>query len=113
MEIVRNPNYTTFDRDGFYTLALGSEHLNEWLAQVGPDGESGTEDDVPLPNDWGLSSAWNPAQQDFVEEGLNDYNELDEGYYNPSDYIYVKQGCLLYTSPSPRDRQKSRMPSSA
>ena len=24
-----------------------------------------------------------------------------------------KQGCLLYTSPSPRDRQKSRMPSSA
>ena len=24
-----------------------------------------------------------------------------------------KHGCLLYTSPSPRDRQKSRMPSSA
>ena len=31
--------------------------------------------------------------------------------------IFTKQGqaigCLLYTSPSPRDRQKSRMPSSA
>ena len=26
------------------------------------------------------------------------------------DVIYI---CLLYTSPSPRDRQKSRMPSSA
>ena len=25
----------------------------------------------------------------------------------------VRYGCLLYTSPSPRDRQKSRMPSSA
>ena len=25
----------------------------------------------------------------------------------------VAQTCLLYTSPSPRDRQKSRMPSSA
>ena len=25
----------------------------------------------------------------------------------------VRQICLLYTSPSPRDRQKSRMPSSA
>ena len=25
----------------------------------------------------------------------------------------AKTGCLLYTSPSPRDRQKSRMPSSA
>ena len=27
--------------------------------------------------------------------------------------MVVAQGCLLYTSPSPRDRQKSRMPSSA
>ena len=25
----------------------------------------------------------------------------------------TKTGCLLYTSPSPRDRQQSRMPSSA
>ena len=25
----------------------------------------------------------------------------------------LREGCLLYTSPSPRDRQKSRMPSSA
>ena len=30
-------------------------------------------------------------------------------------YKYIAEGrnCLLYTSPSPRDRQKSRMPSSA
>ena len=28
--------------------------------------------------------------------------------------LYIANiGCLLYTSPSPRDRQKSRMPSSA
>ena len=27
--------------------------------------------------------------------------------------IHVDESCLLYTSPSPRDRQKSRMPSSA
>ena len=27
--------------------------------------------------------------------------------------IYAGTACLLYTSPSPRDRQKSRMPSSA
>ena len=26
---------------------------------------------------------------------------------------YVIDGCLLYTSPSPRDRTRSRMPSSA
>ena len=29
------------------------------------------------------------------------------------DGFPLKQTCLLYTSPSPRDRQKSRMPSSA
>ena len=27
--------------------------------------------------------------------------------------LYEHKACLLYTSPSPRDRQKSRMPSSA
>src|SRR5665213_143508 len=27
--------------------------------------------------------------------------------------VTLPTGCLLYTSPSPRDRQKSRMPSSA
>ena len=27
--------------------------------------------------------------------------------------VEMYKGCLLYTSPSPRDRQKSRMPSSA
>ena len=27
--------------------------------------------------------------------------------------LFVSSHCLLYTSPSPRDRQKSRMPSSA
>ena len=33
----------------------------------------------------------------------------------PAKVIYAAWavGCLLYTSPSPRDRQKSRMPSSA
>src|SRR5674476_6846 len=29
-----------------------------------------------------------------------------------ADVIDMAVGCLLYTSPSPRDRQKSRMPSS-
>ena len=30
-----------------------------------------------------------------------------------ADQIDKLKACLLYTSPSPRDRQKSRMPSSA
>ena len=35
-------------------------------------------------------------------------------YDDEAKHILVRQlFCLLYTSPSPRDRQKSRMPSSA
>ena len=36
-------------------------------------------------------------------------------YVDTGSYIFnaLVSGCLLYTSPSPRDRQKSRMPSSA
>ena len=30
-----------------------------------------------------------------------------------NDSASISESCLLYTSPSPRDRQKSRMPSSA
>ena len=34
-------------------------------------------------------------------------------YLSPIGAIGMYTSCLLYTSPSPRDRQKSRMPSSA
>ena len=35
-------------------------------------------------------------------------------YQNGNHYFFIiSNDCLLYTSPSPRDRQKSRMPSSA
>ena len=44
----------------------------------------------------------------FVSEG----DELP-GAFNKPDLSFLSGGCLLYTSPSPRDRQKSRMPSSA
>ena len=41
--------------------------------------------------------------QDADQQGL-----VDETILNAGDYT-----CLLYTSPSPRDRTRSRMPSSA
>ena len=41
--------------------------------------------------------------------------KLDDAVLTPKEERHVGQlcDCLLYTSPSPRDRQKSRMPSSA
>ena len=43
--------------------------------------------------------------------GRSSFKRLDKkiGFDHGVQYI----SCLLYTSPSPRDRQKSRMPSSA
>ena len=45
---------------------------------------------------------------EFREELLSLIEEADKNNIGVNDLI-----CLLYTSPSPRDRQKSRMPSSA
>ena len=45
----------------------------------------------------------NNARVAYKYSKWEDYGYLD----------YVTYSCLLYTSPSPRDRQKSRMPSSA
>ena len=44
--------------------------------------------------------------------GLNGLNEGQKVTYDLEEQRNGKI-CLLYTSPSPRDRQKSRMPSSA
>eukprot|EP01017_Pseudomicrothorax_dubius_P018783 TRINITY_DN20719_c0_g1_i1.p1 TRINITY_DN20719_c0_g1~~TRINITY_DN20719_c0_g1_i1.p1 ORF type:complete len:142 (+),score=14.74 TRINITY_DN20719_c0_g1_i1:64-489(+) len=41
------------------------------------------------------------------------YSTNLEGFEDPRRIKLLFQSCLLYTSPSPRDRQKSRMPSSA
>ena len=64
--------------------------------------------------DLGLYFEWEgePEEGDYepkelkalVQDALLDYH---------SDAENDATGCLLYTSPSPRDRQKSRMPSSA
>ena len=43
----------------------------------------------------------------FMTEQVREYAERD-GFEPPPD-----KRCLLYTSPSPRDRTRSRMPSSA
>ena len=53
-------------------------------------------DDV---KDLAVSGEWFATKEWFVLAGTEDIGHISD--------------CLLYTSPSPRDRQKSRMPSSA
>ena len=66
-----------------------------------------------------VSQNWETVSLDIIkiddeEEAINEiwqnaYEELEK----KDDYFILYNSCLLYTSPSPRDRQKSRMPSSA
>ena len=50
----------------------------------------------------------------YVGVDTFDYSVIDpDGDTDDATVTFTVTGCLLYTSPSPRDRQKSRMPSSA
>ena len=54
------------------------------------------------------------SQADFHRFVVDRNNIQVEDYYaSMYELIFRANTCLLYTSPSPRDRQKSRMPSSA
>ena len=49
-----------------------------------------------------------------IAEGTPKGKALDIAEAGPSQgFDVILKGCLLYTSPSPRDRTRSRMPSSA
>ena len=53
------------------------------------------------------NSAADAEEMDQLKSQLREYDEC------LAQMQQVNKDCLLYTSPSPRDRQKSRMPSSA
>ena len=71
---------------GVSSLVLSTQHLDESLS---------SED---------IRAIVAPYFHEVLPEGW--LTDATEWHVNPT-------GCLLYTSPSPRDRQKSRMPSSA
>ena len=57
-----------------------------------------------------------PKKKDIAFKSSSTYSDEDDEEKDDEDLsLLVKnvRSCLLYTSPSPRDRQKSRMPSSA
>ena len=67
-----------------------------------------------------LVSCGGAAKQPATADGFGELEKEiksefgDESYFTDLSISYDKSiGCLLYTSPSPRDKRQSRMPSSA
>ena len=73
------------------------------------------EIDKSLPNDKRPDEVAEEVDVEEIEElkGPVEVTEDEEGATVDFDPSAMPLPCLLYTSPSPRDRQKSRMPSSA
>ena len=80
---------------------IGREGFNWWIGQIENDGARHWN--AKLQNG---SGGWDYSDWDWT----NKVKVRIVGYHNPNR---KELPCLLYTSPSPRDRQKSRMPSSA
>ena len=55
----------------------------------------------------------NPDNEVYLVPRVNTVEGLTDEHIQKWGWRVDDKGCLLYTSPSPRDRQKSRMPSSA
>ena len=97
---------------------------NSYNGQILSSTPSSFEDDYPNAN-WMIEIGGGQYYFNFgpdvyeyyggVEGGVS-YPYYDSEIYFPYPFEYGEtwtDTCLLYTSPSPRDRQKSRMPSSA
>ena len=59
-----------------------------------------------------LYSVITPVKKNTISR-LNRSKKWKYGYNKEHDIVVISKTCLLYTSPSPRDRTRSRMPSSA
>ena len=85
---------------------------NVMLTIALPDGEISSSPTTFTPSNWNIAQI---VTISAVEDGVVDSNQ-DTSFtvsVRSSSTPRLVATCLLYTSPSPRDRQKTRMPSSA
>ena len=95
------------------TSAAALDALKSELAELEGDGRREIAERIRTAREWGdlkENSEYHDAknEQAHLETKIARLRERIAGAVVVED-----EACLLYTSPSPRDRQKSRMPSSA
>ena len=109
--IVSNPPFTkkreTFERALSFNKPFALIMTNTWLNDAAPK---------QIFRDKDLQLLMFDKRMEFLQPNGKGANKIT---FSSSYYCYqmlpkqLIMACLLYTSPSPRDRQKSRMPSSA
>ena len=93
---------------------LGKEYW--WFLFFGQNGEKPIQFMLLIFRKYGRKMLFNDKTMVLKEMGKNKFQAVTSGWiYDGKKLCNLgdTNACLLYTSPSPRDRQKSRMPSSA
>ena len=103
-----NANYLPFITEGM--LVRGDEGaMRRAMADAG---EEVTDEQIQsFTTMAGIFKSMKPEARIRSYNALRQYNELMSRTQKRMEELYLT--CLLYTSPSPRDRTRSRMPSSA
>ena len=104
----RAESYTDTMNEARYLSFFGRaeyNYLSRYYADISlrRDASSRFGVDSRWANFWSVGGMWNVKGEKFLKN-------VD---WLTNAQLAASIGCLLYTSPSPRDRQKSRMPSSA
>ena len=99
----------TGDRPGAFSVTARAK-WDAWHDIAGTAKGEAQEQYVAIVRE--LDPAWiPPPSEEQTHGGETDFDANDSATYDDDEKII--SSCLLYTSPSPRDRTRSRMPSSA
>ena len=94
------------------------EHIAEFDADVDETDDHERDGRITHARVAFISSPVIDSSTDMLTQSAPENSELYDWYLLVQSLLQnsifeMKRGCLLYTSPSPRDRTRSRMPSSA
>ena len=85
------------------------KEIYKWFMEMYID----SSDWVMVPNVFGMATYADGGLMSTKPYTCGSNYILKMSNYKKGDWCDTLDGCLLYTSPSPRDRTRSRMPSSA
>ena len=108
---------TVFGRIGIYEL--GAENLSSYATRFGFGQSMNTDFNLPLSrvdldlaDEWQIAEAASGYTKDITLSPIH-AAQMAAIVANDGKMVTPYMVCLLYTSPSPRDKRQSRMPSSA